>query len=114
MLSYIQTLPYQNTSGYNVDFDFEKFKEFISNYKCYVSEYNLEHKDYEVIFEKIKRNIGGVATEKIYAHRYFIQKSNDKSRKTNGLFQCNFFHLSFKVDFQCIHYDDTIIFSCEI
>jgi len=78
--------PYQNTSGYNVDFDFEKFKEFISNYKCYVSEYNLEHKDYEVIFEKLKRNIGGVATEKIYAHKYFIEKTNDKSKETNGLF----------------------------
>jgi len=78
--------PYQNTSGYNVEFNFEELNEFLSTYKCYVSEYNLEHKDYKMIFEKIKRNIGGVATEKIYAHKDLIKELNKISRKENGLF----------------------------
>jgi len=71
--------PYQNTSGYDFDFDFSLFEEFITKNKCVISEYNLEHKDYEIIYQKNKNNIRRkMVQEKIYAHKnynYTIKKN---------------------------------------
>ena len=74
---------YQNTSGYDSEFDFSLFEEFITKNKCVISEYNLEHKDYEIIYQKSKNNIRRkMVQEKIYAHKNYNYTILKKKNKT--------------------------------
>jgi len=77
--------PYQNTSGYNSDFNFNLFNDFISKNKCIISEYNLEHKDYEIIYQKGKNDISRkIVQEKIYAHKNY--NYTNLNQEKNSLF----------------------------